>query len=140
MSVIEAIREFIRTCPYLDEFAPVSVDWTDAAPVNYGVSPAGERVVSRYLDGSARIQYSFVLYAREMTEADLERLENNACLERFSGWIDDQSRAGALPQLGPGKYATRMECQNGFLFSMDEDGCAGLYQIQCQLYYTVLAG
>lgn len=136
MSVIEGVRDYIMGCPHLEQFAALNIDRTDAEPVNYGISPSGDRTLSRYLDGTAKRQYSFVLYAREMTEADVERLENNQFLEQFGDWISEQNIARNLPKLGEGNFPTAIEAANGFLFELDEDGGRGLYQIQCNLFYT----
>ena len=136
MSIIEGVRDYIMECPHLEQFAALNIDRAEEEPINYGIAPSGDRVIAQYLDGTAKRQYSFALYAREMTAADVERLENNEFLELFGSWIYEQNMARAFPELGEGRFATKIEAANGFLFDLDEDGGRGLYQVQCNLYYT----
>lgn len=136
MSVIAGVREFIQTCPYLSVLDEISVDRTGDHPVCYGIFPGGDRLISAYIDGTEKRQYSFALYLRHATAADLERIDNAEFLENFCNWVADQSAARRFPALGERMTATAMETANGFLYDMDENGMSGLYQVQCQLYYT----
>lgn len=139
MSIIEGIRAFIETCPHLHILADVSVDLTSDAPTNYAVAPGGDQILSRYIAGGAKHQYSFALLVREFTLDDVARAENNCFLEKFSEWVHEQCETQNFPDIGEDKQVTMMECANGFLYQLDESGEKGIYQLQCQLYYTSLS-
>ena len=136
MSRVESICEYIKTCPHINLLAEVTVDLADEAPTNYAVIPGGDTILTRYIDGGEKHQYSFSLVAREFTFQDVERVENAAFLEQFSEWIGEQERARNFPDFGEGIEITAMECANGFLYQLDETGQKGLYQIQCKIFYT----
>ena len=56
MSVISAIRDFIATCPYLDEFeetfSKVDIDFLEEKPANYMIEAVpAEPIVKRYTNG-----------------------------------------------------------------------------------------
>lgn len=136
MSVISGVREFVQTCPSIGLLKSICIDSTEDDPTSYGISPAGDRLVSAYIDGSQKRQYSFAVYVRRATLADVERLDNAEFVEGFCDWVDQCVREKNFPSLGDRITVTGMETANGFLFDLDEDGMSGLYQIQCQLYYT----
>ena len=137
MSIIEGVKAYMQSCPYLQEFTGgVYVDFTDASPGDYGIMPAGEQVIKRYLRGrGAVIQYNFVLYAREFTFEDAQRVDNCAFLEHLSDWIFEQNANKNFPGIGENKTVQRIESANGILFDLGENGDSGLYQIQLQLIY-----
>ena len=83
MSIIASIRALIQGCPFIDDFSPVHVDYTDQDdPTNYGIYPTGETLVRVDCAGNELWQYNFVLRAAEMTVEDQNRIANNAFLER----------------------------------------------------------
>ena len=136
MSMIESVRDYIKTCPHIDLLADVAIDLADEMPTNYAIVPNGDKIIARYVAGGEKHQYSFSLMVREFTFQDVERVENAAFLEKFSDWICDQVAARNFPDFGEDKEITMIECANGFLYQLDETGEKGLYQIQCQIYYT----
>ena len=136
MSIIESVTEFISTCPYLSEMAAIYTDCTDSEPDNYGISDYGEgEPISTYMDGSAVCQHNFALYFRTYTNSDRERIEATGFFEKFSDWLDIQTRKRNLPKLSDGKSAESMRAANAMMFSQDEDGVKGLYQAQFILIY-----
>ena len=87
------------------------------------------------MDGSAVCQHNFALYFRTYTNSDRERIEATGFFEKFSDWLDIQTRKRNLPNLSDGKSAESMRAANAMLFSQDEDGVKGLYQAQFILIY-----
>lgn len=136
MSIIEGIKSFIASCPYLTEMAAIYTDYTDSEPDNYGISDYGEgEPVSVYMDGSMVCQHNFALYFRTYTNSDRERIEATGFFEKFSDWLDDQTKKRNLPDLGEGKSAESVRAANAMLYQQDEDGAKGLYQAQFILTY-----
>lgn len=136
MSIIEGIKSFIASCPYLTEMAAIYTDYTDSEPDNYGIADYGEgEPVSVYMDGSMVCQHNFALYFRTYTNSDRERIEATGFFEKFSDWLDDQTKKRNLPDLGEGKSAESVRAANAMLYQQDEDGVKGLYQAQFILTY-----
>lgn len=136
MTIIEAVKSFVETCPYLPELARVHIDHTGDKPSNYGVSSNGEDILTQYFDGTTLRRHAFALYAREYTTDDAERLENSGFLERFGGWLSRCTLLGMLPDLGEGRAADSMAVTSAMLYDVDESGQKGIYQIQFYLDYT----
>lgn len=136
MSIIGAVREYLSTFPFLSELSGgIQIDYTSGEPGSYGIVPTGEAALNWYGDGTIRKQYTFSLYAREFTQADLERLENCEFLERLSQWVEDNDQAGIYPVLPEGMDVESVSCANGVLFDYDPDLDQGCYQIQFEMIY-----
>jgi len=135
-TIIEGIRDYIRTYTGLKEGAPVWVERLGNEPTEYAVLPlAGRRVVAEYITGKRVMEYSFAFRSMESTADDLVRMENNGFYESFAQWLDDQTDAGDLPGLPAGMYAEGIEALGqGFLFQ-EGNSDTGIYQVQCRLVY-----
>ena len=139
MTVMEALREYIKTCPILDgkrlnvDFLPEAAAScsVDAAPVN--------PVVKRYIDGSSLRQFSFVLASRALYGEELrQQLDNLGLFEDFSDWLDRKNRARDFPDLGTGRRVTKLEVTtSGYVFAPGVN--AARYQIQCRMLYEQAA-
>lgn len=135
MSMISAVRDYIKTYSGLTSGSGVWVDSVGPGPVDYGVIPLpGARVLSEYINGSSQREFPFAFRAVLSTADNLTRLQNNGFYESFADWLESQSKAGVFPTLGSGKQAELVEATGwGYLF---EDGAkAGTYQINCRVVY-----
>lgn len=134
--IIEKIRNYFLTCPLLDEFGKVGVDYLGVDATNYTIDSAPTtNIIKKYVDGGALKQYVFVFGSREYYGADeIQNIENSGFYEKFSEWLEEQSEKGNLPQLEGNKKAMSMETlTTGYLFSADESSAR--YQIQARLIY-----
>lgn len=133
MSKIQALREFIFSCPLISTLLEdIHVDTTEENPVNYGIMPTGELILKKYITGGCQKQYDAVFYIRDCTIDDYERIENSEFLEEFTDWIETQNNNENLPKID---NIESISCSNGMLFDLSEDGTTGLYQLQLQIIY-----
>lgn len=133
--LIECIRDFIVTCPFLSD-GRVNVDYTGVAPTEYSIDGQPlQTVVKAFITGETIRQFGFVFGSVERYGADtLNNIQNSGFYEDFSSWLEQQTRAGNLPDLGEGRQAQKIEAQSsGYLFESDEK--TARYQIQCRLEY-----
>jgi hypothetical protein len=134
MTIIAALQEYLKTCPELADGAGVWIDHDDTG-LSYSIVPApGDRVLESYIDGGSLRQYAFAFQIATSTADDYERLKNAGFNEIFADWLEDQTLAGNLPDLGAKRTAVGIEAQNGFLFEQG-DSETGIYQIMCNLTY-----
>ena len=135
MSIIEAVRTYLCTCPLLKD-GKMNVDYLGAEPTEYTVDsvPVGE-VVTSYVDGSSERQFEFIFASREAYGPQvLLQLENAGFYERFAAWIQEQNRQKNFPLLDGGKEAQSIEVvTGGYLFAGTTD--TARYQVQCRLMY-----
>jgi len=136
MSIISALRSYLKNYTGLAAGAPVWVNYLGAVPTEYTVNPLpGNRIVEQYVDGSSLREYPFAFQSVESTAADLERLENSGFFEAFADWLESQTELGNLPVLDSGQTPERIEATGwGYLYEQGNSD-TGIYQIQCRLVY-----
>ncbi len=107
-----------------DELATYSVDVVPVTPI-----------LKRYLDGSSRRQFLFVLSTRTYYGTLYrQQLDNLAFFEDFEEWLDAQNRIKNFPDLGDGRVGQKLEVTtSGYAFAPQTDSAR--YQIQCKLTY-----
>ena len=138
MKIIESVKNFILTCPYLAELAAVNVDFLPDSPDTYSIEEVPtSSVIRTYLDGSQERQYVFVFASRfYYSDETKNNIENSGFYEDFSDWLDEQSQNGNLPIMRDGLTPTKIEAiSSGYLFDISGDLSNARYQIQCRLIY-----
>ena len=136
MSIIAAIRDYIKTYAGLEVDAPVWVGHLGPNPTEYAVVPlAGVRTLESYINGSSLKEYPFAFQSAEYTADDLARVENSGFFEEFADWLDSQTKAEIFPGLGANQTAELIEATGwGYLIEQGQSD-TGIYQIQCRLVY-----
>lgn len=135
MTIIQAVRDWVETCPLL-EGGQVHVDFLDPEASSYSVDVTpGEPVVKQYLDGSSRRQFLFRVASRALYGDDIrQNLDNIGFFEQFADWVEEQNLFRRLPNLGEGKRSMSLEVTtSGYVF--EENTTFACYQIQCRLTY-----
>lgn len=137
MTIVEAIRDIIKQCPYLDEYYKgIGVDYLGSDTTYYSIeSVPSQTVLKRDIVGNTKRQYLFNFASRELYGEEVrQNLENIGFFEHFSDWLEQFSEAGEFPELGEGKEALKIEAiTSGYAFDTDLDKAQ--YQIQCRFLY-----
>ena len=140
--IIESIRNFIRTCPYLQEFegiegiVRVNVDYLEGDSTTYSIeSTPCEPIVKSYIGGDTIRQYQFTFCSREPYGPDvLQNIDNSEFYENFSNWIEEQNNIGNLPCLTCNCKSQEIKVLSpGYAFQVDVDKAR--YQIELRLKY-----
>ncbi len=138
MTVIEAVRGWLKTCPLLED-ERLNIDFLPIEAQSYSVEAVpGRGTIEKYMDGSAIKQFLFVIASREFSGDDLaQNADNLQFYEALADWVERQNhRPKHLPDLGEGRDARKIEVTTpGYLFYSDDQGTAR-YQIQMALTYT----
>ena len=138
MKIIESVKNFILTCPFLAELAKVNVDFLPESPDTYSIEEVPTSAVIRtYLDGTQERQYVFVFASRLYYSDEVKNnIENSGFYEDFSDWLDEQTNNGNLPIMREGLTPSKIEAMSsGYLFDISGDLSNARYQIQCRLIY-----
>lgn len=135
-TIIEAIRQYILTCPFLAN-GLVNVDFLGSKPTEYSIDilPCNP-IIKKYIDGGSLRQYMFAFTSKEYySSGEMQNIENSGFYEKFASWIEKNNLKNILPILGEKKYSQEIEIQSsGYLF--DNDGTNARYQIQLRLIYS----
>lgn len=139
MTVIESIRNFIKECPYLEEFEGairIGVDYLDKESTTYSIEKVPcNPIIKKYVDGSCKKQGLFIFSSRESYSPDVfNNLDNINFYEKFAEWIEEMNIKGELPLLDENRESEKLEVtSNGYAFQTDVDKAR--YQIQLRLIY-----
>ena len=135
MSLIDSIRNFILTCPFLQD-GRVNVDYI-GEEMGYSIDPLPcDPVVQRYTDGGAKKQFQFAFTSQEEYDQDARiNIDNSGFSQYFEEWLEEQNFSDNFPELGTGKIPISLETLNsGYLY--DVNGINAKYGIECRLIYT----
>lgn len=137
MSIINALRVYLVDYGGLVGGAPLWVDYLGPEPPGYAIIPiAGGKIIERYLSGRSLREFHFAFRSAVSTADDLERIENSGFFEALGDWMESQSEAGDLPDLGAGKTPELIEAVGwGYLYEQGQSD-TGIYQILCRLTYV----
>ena len=139
MTIIESIKTYFENCDLINK--TINVDYLPEEPLEYTIVPVPTKpIIQKYLDGSAKKQYNFLLCSREYFGDDIVQLSRNlAFYENLAKWIEENSYSGNLPTLPENCEALRLTVTNsGYLFNEENDNAQ--YQIECNLVYFEMKG
>lgn len=134
--IIDRIRAYFLSCPILDEFAKLNIDYLGVNAREYTIDPVPSgSVIKNYIDGGTLRQYLFVFASREFYGDDvIQNIENSGFYEKLSNWLELQNDICNLPDLGDERKAIKFEViSSAYLFGAEEDSAR--YQIQIRLIY-----
>ena len=97
-SKMELIKEFIETCPLLDN-GKVNLDFIDSEPQSYSIDETPvEPVLNEFRDGGRRLQIQFD-FSIQSNFSDLENIKNSKFCDDFMKWIYEQNQKDNLPKI-----------------------------------------
>ena len=134
-SIMEGLEQYFLACPLLQD-GVFRVDALGNEPVEYMLETGVTTPVIRsYLDGSSVRQYLFNFNSREYYSLDrVQAIQNSTFYEKFCNWVEEQSKAGNLPDLPEGCEAQQMVVLTpGYMFDATLQNAR--YQVQLQLQY-----
>lgn len=136
--MIDSIRTYIATCPYLKEFVEINVDYLKDKVVAYSVNPSVgfNPVVSEDVVGNQTRQFLFTFDSKFYWNSEVQNnIDNSKFYEDFSNWLDINNKNGIFPALNEGEYPIKIEAlTNGYVFATNSD--EAIYRIQCRFEYT----
>ena len=137
MTIIESIKQYIATCPYLEENSTIHYNGTDLAIGDYSLDSIAEEIIEKqYLSGDSIRVYPFKFTFSGSMADDAERLNNNVFMENFVAWLESQSKNGILPNLGSNKDSFAINAVKwGYFNYLESPITSGKYQIECKLFY-----
>lgn len=133
-NLIDSIREFILTCPFLQD-GRVNVDYI-GEKMGYSIDPLPcNPVIQKYMDGGAKKQFQFAFTSQEEYDQDSRiNIENSGFFQAFDEWLEKQDFNGNFPKLEKGKIPISLETlSSGYLYDVDE--VRARYRIEGRLIY-----
>ena len=130
MSITKAIRDYLLTCPYLNQ-KKINIDYLGSDADEYSIEKIScEPVVKQYIDCSTIRQYQFALTSIKLYDYSIN-MENNDFYELLEQWIKKQNEVNNFPDI-EGVYAIEV-IQDSSLETKETD--TAKYQIQLRVLY-----
>lgn len=138
--VIQSIRKFILTCPFLnessDEGIRLNVNYLGENSTVYSIEEVPcEPVLKTYINGDSERQFQFVFCSREPYGSnEIQNIKNSGFYEDFAEWIEEQNNLKNFPILANGFRSEKIEVlTTGYAFQVTTDKAR--YQIGLRLKY-----
>lgn len=137
---IQAVKDYILTCPHLDELADSNVDDSGNRRITYAIHETMNdqgSITHYFMDDSTERQFLFSLacvfeYDKELAT----KIEYSGFFEDFEEWLEQNNVNNRYPVLKEGLTPTNIETtSNGYLVYEPESSSEARYEIQCKLIY-----
>lgn len=137
--MIESVREYIESCPYLDEFTEVNVNYlvdkVKAYSVNEGISY--NPVINEDILGNEESQFQFTFDAKFYWNDEIaNNVDNSTFFENFSNWLRENNKNKVFPTIASDNISITsiIANSNGYIFDSSND--EAIYRISCVMNYT----
>jgi len=126
-AIIDCVKEYLKTCPYLDDLSQISVNYldTDARDREYwSLEPLEVPIVlkTNVLKTKSERQCQFILATRSFFNplVDTQNTERLHIFEKIAEWFIQNTKNGILPKLNEGETATSIEATTGLYEKKEE--------------------
>ena len=142
-AIIDCIKEYFKTCPYLSELAKINVDYLNIESkdceywsIEQNEAPIilGENVIGT----KTHRQCQFVIASRAFFNPlkDTQNIENLHLFEKIAEWVYQNNKKRIYPELNDNEIPTSLEVITGvFLYGTDRTNTIARYQMNCKLLY-----
>ena len=138
MTLMETVRNYIASCPLLENNAILGIDKLDSMGIAYTIDAIpSDPIIKRYADGGQLRQFQFVFASRQYYGMNvLENLENSGFYENFVDWIEKNNAMGLsrFINLGMDRKALSIAI-NSMPYVYDTEENTARYQVQLSLQY-----
>lgn len=133
MSVIQAVRDYLLTCPYLSQ-ENINIDYLGSEAKEYSIDKIScEPILRQYIDGSSIRQYQFALTSVESYSNDYSVNQKNIeFYEMFENWVQEQNAISNFPDLLEKVYAIEI-IENTSLITKEIN--TAKYQVKIRILY-----
>lgn len=142
-AIIECIKDFFKSCPYLDELTKIKVDYLDNESKDYNYwsleSIGTPRILKKNVIGTkTERQINFVLATRSFfnPSVDVQNIKNLHIFDKIADWLYESTKNKNLPILNDGESAISIEALDSpYLFGTDKTNTLARYQMPCKMIY-----
>lgn len=139
-SITKSINDWLLKYKKITEFADeIHTEELEDSNTNLALQRSGvEEMPNKYVGEKCWYrQYNYILFLKNYSESDEQRLENLDWLDDFSDWINQQNRDRNYPTI-KNKKVIKIGCSDEITYQTDEKGTVSNYYIQ--LYFLIKGG
>ena len=124
--------DWLKACPFLADLEAIDVNQLSPELEALGVYKQPTRTVTELIDGGAIVTEIFYLLFRQPAQLAQERMSSEEYLEKVESWIEEQTWADNLPEIGARVYS--VETIDTF-YMMDREENDAIYQLSMSVTY-----
>ena len=136
--MIEKVRDYIATCPFLDEFTALNVNYLVDKVKAYSINEnAGYNpIVSAYLNGDKEIRFLFSFDAKLYWNDEIQNnIDNSLFFEKFRNWLEENNDDNIYPEVDDKILPLSISATtNGYIFATNSN--EAIYRISCEFTYV----
>lgn len=135
--MIENIRNYMKKCPYLDEFATLNVNYMVDKVNAYSINESAgyKPIINIDITGNKEMQFLFNLdYKTYWNEETQNNIDNSILFEKIRDWLEKNDENGIYPEVNDNlEPLTISATTNGYIFATNSD--EAIYRISCKFTY-----
>ncbi len=139
-SITKSINNWLLKYEKITEFADeIHTEELEDEETNLALQRSGvEEMPPKYVGERCWYrQYNYILFLKNYSESDEQRLNNLDWLDDFVDWFNQQSRSNNYPTIKD-KKVIKIGCNDEVTYQTDKDGNVSNYYIQ--LYFLIKGG
>jgi hypothetical protein len=132
--MIDEIRTYIATCPYLDEYTAINVDYLEDKIKSYSINETASYnpIIEEFITGGKNCKFMFSFDSKlHWNSETTNNIDNSKFFEDFKTWLETNNLKGTLPNIS-GAYKISA-LTDGYVYATNSD--EAIYRIQCELDY-----
>lgn len=134
--MIDKIRDYVSTCPFLDKFTAINVNYLVDKIKAYSVNESAgyNPILNTDLCGNKEMQFQFSFDAKFYWNEEVQNnVDNSVFFEEFRNWLEENDEKGIYPKIEGIEPLTIGAITNGFIFATNSD--EAIYRISCKFTY-----
>ena len=134
--MIEAIKNYIATCPYLDQYVELNVDYLVDKVKAYSINESAgyEPLISESITGEREYQLQFTFDSKlYWNDETANNINNSQFYENFRDWLQTNNDSGTLPTKTGITPLSIKATSNGYIYDAQEN--VAIYRISCVFNY-----
>lgn len=134
MTVSEAIKQWLYGFPKITIDERIETELLGSQAVSYAISRTPQNVIETYVDGSQQRTEYYMLFARQSTQLEAERVSNDKLLEELESWIEEKNLNGEYPTIDEKRIVDEIGISSSFyIYSQEEE--ESIYSLTIMIKY-----
>lgn len=134
MTVSEAIKQWLYGFPKITIDERIETELLGSQAVSYAISRTPQNVIETYVDGSQQRTEYYMLFARQSTQLEAERVSNDKLLEELESWIEEKNLNGEYPTIDEKRKVDEIGISSSFyIYSQEEE--ESIYSLTIMIKY-----
>ena len=135
--MIENIRNYIKTCPYLEDFIAINVNYLVDKVKAYSINESASYnpLISEDNCGNKSMQFLFTFDAKlHWNEEIRNNIDNSLFFEKFRNWLEKNDNDSIYPETSTDIIPESISATtNGYIYATNSD--EAIYRISCKFTY-----